>query len=242
MNSVSKRFLEWDSEFFGLRIAKVEVKESEQSDYIDELRNTVRTLRAENCDLAYIEIPFQETLPRFGSEYGSLVDVKLTYTTEFENKAQEITDENIEEISEPSDKLYDLALLSGHRSRYKTDTHFAKGEFVRFYKTWIDNSLNGTIADKTIGYVQEGQLLGFITLKIKDGSGEIGLFAVDSRSQGKGIGQKLMDAAVEATHEAGKSVLHVSTQKDNSGACRFYEKYGFRLTSATAIYHKWFKK
>ncbi len=54
-------------------------------------------------------------------------------------------------------------------------------------------------------------------------------FCVDHKHRGKGIGKLLMNEAVRWTVETGLSIIRLETQNTNVPACRFYEKYGFRL-------------
>lgn len=54
-------------------------------------------------------------------------------------------------------------------------------------------------------------------------------FCVDSKHRGKGIGKLLMDEAVRWTTQIGLGTIRLETQNTNVPACRFYERYGFRL-------------
>lgn len=233
---INKKKLEWDSQFFHMNIAKIET--DLLSINVDE---ELKDLQVKNLDLVYIEIPFSKEY-KAPHSLGKLVDVKCVYEIFVDTPDYYIQDEHISICKDYSEELYSLALQAGHKSRYKTDPLFEKGEFERFYKTWVINSLNGEIADCVFVYLENGIIKGFITLKIKDDCGSIGLFAVDSSIRGKGIGHRLMDAAVNFTLSKGKNIIRVVTQQDNFGACRFYEKYGFKRMSTNSVFHKWINK
>lgn len=232
---INKKKLKWDSEFFHLNIAKIEA-----NSIAFDINKEMEDLCIEDWDLVYIETPFSKE-NKVPNSFGQLVDIKCIYEILIDNHVPYIQSEYVTICKEYSEELYSLALQAGHKSRYKTDTHFAKGEFERFYKTWVQNSLNGEIADCVFVYQGKDKIKGFITLKIMDDSCNIGLFAVDSSTRGKGIGHTLMDAAMNFALRNGKQIIRVATQLDNLGACRFYEKYGFKLISTTSIFHKWIK-
>ncbi len=60
---------------------------------------------------------------------------------------------------------------------------------------------------------------------------EIKNMAVVERWQGKGIGSRLISAAIGAARSAGSSTLLVATAAADTGNLRFYQKQGFRLRS-----------
>ena len=53
--------------------------------------------------------------------------------------------------------------------------------------------------------------------------------AVDRSVRRSGIGSLLMDIAAEWTKELGLPTIRLETQSNNVPACRFYQRYGFKL-------------
>lgn len=53
---------------------------------------------------------------------------------------------------------------------------------------------------------------------------------VDEAFRGRGIGRKLMDAAMNWAKEQGFTTVCLETQDINAAACRFYAAYGFVLS------------
>lgn len=227
--------LEWDSDFFGFRIDRIICDSSSR---VDELVSEINTLKSTDCKLAYIEIDSGCGLEYNDTDLGVLVDRKVIYSKEVSTYAEK--DKHIRCIKDSSPRLYSLALQAGHESRYKKDERFAYGEFERLYKTWVDNSINGCIADRVLGYYIEDQLVGFITLAFKEKFSDIGLIAVSDGFRGRNVGKKLIEAVERVTLENGIKQIKVATQRANTGACAFYEKCGFEIISSTSIYHKWF--
>lgn len=225
------KILEWDSHFFNLNIGSLHCQS------VNEAENFIQQIQKNSLDLLYTIIPDDNSTFK-SSLLGNLVDIKYLYETNL----SEVNNPNshISIILETSPKLYDLAYQSGYESRFKKDNKFKTGEFERFYKIWIDNSINKSIADYVLGYYDDKELKGFISLKINGEKATIGLFAVDINDRGTGIGRQLIEAAKYYSFKNGAKKLFVATQKYNHRACSFYQKNGFILNNIETIYHKWF--
>lgn len=228
------KILDWDSDFFKFKIGRID------GEKLNECDASIELLNKQNVQLIYIFIPGVSEDKLNKGKYGNLMDVKFTYSYDLALDEDTTLDSHIHLIDKPSPKLYELAFQSGHESRYKKDPNFKKGEFERFYATWVNNSFNGIMADTVLGYYVKNNLAGFVTVKLKDNLADIGLIAVDTDMRSLGIGSKLINAAKTFATRHGAKILNVATQKDNIGACNFYEKNGFKLTKIESIYHKWF--
>ena len=86
---------------------------------------------------------------------------------------------------------------------------------------WRDNLLVAKDADRVVGFVGYGQ-------SDEEGTGEVFALYVLPEFHGKGVGQMLMDAALEELADYRKICLWLV--KGNSRAIRFYEKCGFHAT------------
>lgn len=232
-NSLLIRTLPWDSDFFHLRIGRVDVHAA--TDWVL-LREMVESGQAP-FDLLYVfsdaELP--APLPA-----ARRVDTKIVYRKKVSPTGLP-GNGHIREFGEtvPDAELYRLALISGQHSRFKVDDRFPEGSYERLYRKWIENSVNGQFADTVLCHVEGDSKRGFVTLGVKAEEGEIGLIAVDPRWQGHGIGAKLIQAAERRLQARGVDYLEVATQQDNVAACHFYEKCGFVKKSGTDIYHLW---
>jgi GNAT superfamily N-acetyltransferase len=74
-------------------------------------------------------------------------------------------------------------------------------------------------------------LIGHLQLVTDDsgGAAEVKSVAVREDRQGTGVGRMLLERAVAACREEGRSVLVVATAAADVGALRFYQRLGFRL-------------
>lgn len=230
--------LDWDSCFFGKRIAKITINDPDEI-YIEE---KLREYKSLDFDLVYVFLKGETKLPdRLCSLYHcKLVDCKVIYQADVKGE-YEVSPFITDYQGEPSG-LYELALQSGVDSRYRLDDSFSESDFEKLYKTWVDNSVSGLLADKVFIYKQQEQTIeGFVTVKIRKGEASIGLIATDAPHRGKGIGSQLLSVVKQYAKNASVSTVSVATQKQNASACAFYEKNGFILKNETTIYHAWLK-
>ncbi len=134
-------------------------------------------------------------------------------------------------------KLAELILVN---SRFSKDHFFPKIAAQRIYQKWVLNSLNGQVAKRVLIYKRYGKILGFITLVDNYPIGKIGLLAVDSNSQNKGIGYELLLKVQKILKNTKFSTLQIKTQSDNSAACYLYsKKLNASLIKQTFVYHFW---
>ena len=227
------RTLSWDSDFFNLRIGRVDIKSFESREAFNRLMIDSQSLP---YDLIYV---FDEVGDNLLCSNALLVDTKVFYGKELDKNSQEYSGPIYKfEGDIPDSDLYSLALVSGQYSRYRLDNHFPNGSYERLYQCWIENSVNGTLADVVLFYGENDSKSGLITLKQRGTNCSIGLIAVAPECQGKGVGRELICGAESWLYRRGGRFFEVATQRDNP-ACFFYERMGFRQISATKIYHIW---
>lgn len=224
--------LEWDSNFFGMRIAKAVVSSKEDVVALSQHEKDLRNL----FDLVYI---FSEPVIDIPFGNARLVDRKAVFTLSPPEHFEANPTITSWDSPEVSDALVSLALVSGRYSRFKLDRNLPAGSYERLYTRWIEQSVNKAIASDVFCYMMDGGPRGLLTLDFRDGQGVIGLVAVDEEYQHRGIGKALVKHAVSYVYEHQGVGLRVATQMDNELACRLYSGCGFSLESVTKIWHWW---
>ncbi len=227
-------YLPWDSEFFGKRVARLTISEEEVSSVVSYMEH----LREEgNFDVVYIVSA--RKLPLIEQVQGcTFVDEKIVFAgdivlpdTHFSHVMRYVG-----KVLTPA--LEHLAWVSAGHSRFKVDQHFGDN-YKRLYSRWIENSLNGTFADDVLVHEIDGKIDGVLTLRKYADYGDIGLLAVDTDVQTRGVGTSLVGYAQQLLWNEGIKFLRVTTQGANQQACRFYTKQGLQIESITYIYHYW---
>jgi dTDP-4-amino-4,6-dideoxy-D-galactose acyltransferase len=239
MMESSFSILNWDSVFFGYKVASVRPFNltKEQADTI------IQRLRDNQVRLAYIFVAPEDhkSNDTVSKCSASLVDEKVTFISTINKEAALFSDSFIRPygLDKPDLKLKALTLQSGIYSRFKIDANFQNHEFENLYGEWIEKSVRKEIADEVLVYTEKGEIKGFVTIRIKNNIGTIGLIAVDQNERGKSIGKKLMNAAMQFSWMKGANAAEVATQKANEGACRFYGSIGFEVKNIVNVYHLW---
>ena len=268
-NASACRILEWDTEFFGLRIATLgEARPSSR-----EMDAAIEWCRAQSVDCLYLlsDVGDSET-HRVAEEHAfHLVDVRITLATSVPNAASALhggatraSDANapgtagaaldtqrrgalapgIELIrtSTPADvePLREIAAASHVDTRFFVDGRFDRAKCADMYATWIEKSCRGW-ADVVFVAELDGVAVGYLSCHMKpDATGNIGLVGIAARAQGRGLGRRLVEAALEwfASRRAERAT--VVTQGRNVAAQRIYQACGFRTASVQLWHHRWF--
>lgn len=225
--------LDWDSAFFGLRIAKAEV---DSQVGMDDIEQQIGLLR-QQYDLIYVFAHHPIMISR-GDPV--LVDEKLVYSAKT-HKVSVTRDQHIVEYKQGmvSEQLLNLALESGVYSRFRVDSRLPAGSYERLYTRWIEQSVNHTIATEVFCYMLDETPLGLITLKRDADVGDIGLVATDQEYRGRGIGKAMIAYVMDYAHRCGCNAINVTTQFNNLAARRLYESSGMQIKQTTYVWHWW---
>ena len=221
--------LDWDSEFFNLKIGEVNI-ESNNCDFED---NTY--------DLLYVKSKKDIGLNISGFE-NTFTDQTLIYTKDLDKNPAKIDFTGIIPFDETKfsiERLYELSYVGGSFSRFNLDKRFDNEKFKKLYRTWIDNSLSGKNADELLVYHEQDELIGFVTYKVEKNIATYYLLAVDPKHRGKKIGIKLFDYVAQKMIGYNVDKLMIPTQKSNVGACYIYEKLGYKILEEKNIKHYW---
>jgi dTDP-4-amino-4,6-dideoxy-D-galactose acyltransferase len=217
----------WDSEFFGLEVGNT----SNENTIID----------ISGYDLIYFFSKENKALET-NNYYKNFEETKVVFQKSIsQNNALDNKICSVFKTNYQIEDLYELAFESGKHSRFKLDTNFKKNSFELLYKKWVENSIFNGFANEVFLYQENNKTIGFVTIKISENIGNIGLIAVNPSFQGKGIGKKLIDAAEEYLYQNKVRFLNIPTQLENIAACNFYTKAGYQIIEQTNIKHYWKK-
>jgi len=128
--------------------------------------------------------------------------------------------------------LRQLAAQAFALSRFRAPW-YAPDDSGRFYAQWIENAVKGTFDHLCLIFrAPDGAILGFVSLrKLNDTDARIGLLA------GRGMGERLMQAALCWAGQQQLSILRVATQMGNTAALKRYIASGGNIeTTAYWLY------
>lgn len=225
--------LDWDSAFFGFRVASLELDVASDEKWLSARLANVTT------DLLYVSHSpitfkqFQGVLEQRSAKYWGN---RVVWRKAIDVAALERVGD-VEEAAAATSDLVDLAYASGHYSRFFLDPKF-RLFYHKLYRHWILTSF-GIPLGKVFTIAGDSGLEGFASASVEDGMGKVGLLAVAEARRGQGLGRRLLQRCEQYYAELGLTECRVITQKSNLAACRLYERAGYRIESEQCIWHLW---
>jgi dTDP-4-amino-4,6-dideoxy-D-galactose acyltransferase len=218
--------MEWDSDFFNLSVGQLDFKECNNA------------LNAADFDLLYVASleDFDLKIKGFKSSFS---EQKIKFYKELKEAQQLSADVSSFKDTDDIQKVYALAFESGKHSRFLLDKKFRPEKFKELYKLWIDNSVSKNFADDVLLYKYGRKTVGLLTYKTIEKNSFVGLIAVSSQHQGKGIGRIMLQHLETVLYQNGIHSLTIPTQGANQQACIFYIKLGYSILENTYIKHYW---
>ncbi len=244
MNSSTERdpvctYLEWDSQFFQRRIARLNrhrldhATTAECSHWCRHHRIDCLYFLADSNDL--------ET-PRLAEANDfQLTDIRMTLERVVvpEDFAANSFDGFRHAREDDLRALRAIAQTSHHDTRFYFDGHFEQEKCDLLYATWIENSFRG-FAQAVLVAEADGEPAAYLTCHLNDQASQIGLVGVGEGHRGKGLATKLVRAFLSWSREQGAQRALVVTQGRNLPAQRLYQRNGFITSSVDLWYHRWF--
>lgn len=229
--------LEWDSRFFGRRIARVCEERIRPAD----IERLLEWARANDVECIYYLAPAADPESvRTAEDSGfRLVDVRLTRVHELAGDLGAMPDGVEAFRTEDLPALRAIARGSHRDSRFYFDANFPRDRCDALYETWIEKSCAGG-AGAVLVARRAATVAGYVTCELgRDESGAIGLFAVAPEHRGSGIGRRLLQGALAWFVARGCRTVRVVSQGRNVASSRIYEEMGFRTFSVEHFYHLW---
>jgi ribosomal protein S18 acetylase RimI-like enzyme len=230
-------FLEWDSNFFDFKVAKI----IDEKLNAVELEKILKELKKVNTKLVYwasnsdYEIPSEiaETFDVFLTGQR-IVFIKNIHSADITKKSLPITKIKKYKKTKPDNDLIDLVINGSKYSRFYVDPKISQKQYEDLHKLWITNS----VKNNTIFYcIEKDKIIAFISLNQKNKRGNIDFIVVNNAYRGKGLAKALLYQAHEWFSTNGFKTVQAVTQKENIAACKMYEKLGYTIEKTENFYH-----
>ncbi|MDN3204711.1 GNAT family N-acetyltransferase [Algoriphagus sediminis] len=213
--------LDFDSALFGYPVGKADIEFSSSEKEILEA--------SKSFQLVYL---FSGAPLDFQSKQIIPTGETVQFSKSLEGSSEEQKEVSVLAQSPTKDHL-SLAFQSGKFSRFKTDQRLTNGEFEKLYSIWLHKEYQ----EGKVFLINENQ--GLISVSGSGNNAQIGLFAVDKKFRGQGLGRKLLEHLEFQLSQKGIKKLTVKTQRANSVAVNFYVKNGFREVGSRFVCHFW---
>jgi GNAT superfamily N-acetyltransferase len=128
-----------------------------------------------------------------------------------------------------------LAARTFQHDRFHADPRISRNIADTLKEAWARNNTAGR-SDTTFVARKDGKISGFNSCLLRDRTAIIDLIGVGPEFQGKGLGGRLVDAAI--THYAAKATsMRVGTQRNNTSSIQLYTGRGFREVGSGLTFH-----
>ncbi len=217
--------LEWDSEFWGARVARVEGADADG------------WASANGVDVAYLLVDGSDAAAAQAAEERGfrVMDVRVELEAPSVRSEQPVRTHGEADV----ETLRAIARTSHEDTRFYADPRFPRERCDALYDTWIRRSCEGW-ADVVLVADREGAPAGYIAMHRRGGSGSIGLIGVDAAARCRGVGEALVRGALDWCARDGLASCSVVTQGRNVAAQRLFQRCGFRTSAVDLWFHKWF--
>lgn len=240
MKYLPVEYLNWDSDFFKRRIARV------TNGYMsaDEIERVLAWAVEERIDCLYYLVNGQETnATRLVEADGfHFVDLRVTFVKNLTKPERPfIPTRHIRRADENDlSTLKEMTRDAFQLSRFHVDDHFDQAKADLMYEVWVENDLRTTGHDIWV-IDAEGQLAAYTSISVKkDGKAQIGLVSTQAAWRGKGLTLELQRLICKELQNEGIEEVEVVTQGRNIPAQNLYQRAGYFTRSIDLWYHKWF--
>jgi len=214
--------LDWESQFFSLPTAIVRLADNAPLLAADDLAPWQRV----QAKIPATRADWLDALQQQGFRLvEGEVDLAIAVTQHACPGAEIATEQDIPALRQ-------LAAQAFAQSRFRTPW-YAPDDSGRFYAQWIENAVKGSFDHLCLVFrAPDGAIQGFVSLrKLNDTEARIGLLA------GRGMGERLMQAALCWAQQQQLSTLRVATQMGNTAALKRYIASGGNIeTTAYWLY------
>jgi ribosomal protein S18 acetylase RimI-like enzyme len=235
-----------DSEYFGIRSAKVILKkacilENRQNDLLTFLNNFEFSSITNKANDPFNNRWLGEKTTAFLTDMNIQL-VKNASLVEINDGR----DRRIVEIIDNfpgSDRVLQIAENAFEVSQFLNDPYLPK-ENARCIYADITKNAFGKPGRFFAVINSEEEVLGYLLFSFNHSSlmATIELLAIDQKHKGNGIGQSLVRSVEDYVAGIGMKTIKVGTQITNVGALNFYTSCGFKHLECNAIYHYWHSK
>ncbi|WP_245879055.1 GNAT family N-acetyltransferase [Vibrio diazotrophicus] len=214
---------QWDSDFFSRLIGDVNWSPSSN----EQLPLDLITTKVSSRDEDKIGL-----LNQAGFVFceGEALFVKPLINVKHLIEVERLGKDNLPAVQNLTDGLY----LS---SRFKSPW-FTEEEKEGFYREWLKKAVLGQFDDLCMIKRVDGNIAGFVTVRVDNDDASIGLIGVLPEYQALGLGRALIQCAESYAVEKGCKNLSVATQLSNLSAMNLYMKSGYSLQQTAYWFYK----
>ena len=243
MNDAPATFLPWDTEHFGCRIARANIRQLDTASW----RRLEGWRREQSIDCLYFltSAADQDTIFELQRRRFDFLDIRMTLEKKLQPPQPKPADEFFlfrEAHEKDVSQLLGMSRDKFNFTRFYADRCFDNGLAAQMYEIWLNKSLTMGFADRVLVAEFENQVVGFVVCHLNRplGEGNIGLVLIEESMQGRGLGGKMLQYAAHWFYARGMRKVSIVVQGKRIPVQRMCQRCGFVTRSVELWYHKWF--
>lgn len=231
--------LDWDSAFFGLRLARVNGPTLDSAG----AAQAVAAGREQRIDCLSLLLSASDGPSIAAAQDAGFRLVDLRLAMERPSSAPVLPPWRGVSIRPqlPEDiPLLEAIAGEAHRNtRFSRDPRFDPDRAAELYRRWIRQECEGA-ADQVLVSELDGAVTGYVSCHLGAGGlARIGLLGVTSDQRGRGTGGALLTEALGWFTRAGHAAVGVVTQGHALAGQRLYQRAGFLTSRVELWFHLW---
>ena len=192
-------------------------------------------------DLVYLTTKFEKNITHFLKNMDLiLADIKIRLSQSISQIQYNDIELNQDDFygQEDHSRLAELGMDLFKTSRFYFDENL-RSLGRKIYQEWMKNSINKSVADEIVVCRDDnGQVIGFITIKIDGRIAEPFLVKVDRAFVKKGYGKLLMNKFLSyVARKRADTIIKVCTQLRNQEALKYFQSFGLTVDGYEFVYH-----
>jgi ribosomal protein S18 acetylase RimI-like enzyme len=231
--------LDWDTEYFGVRSAKVILNDAVSENEREIIKRFMR-----GFDFITITNTGNHAENNFwiATETSAFqADVNIQFVKQLlRMPLKEKFPTKVCEAYPRDERILATAGKAFRYSRFLNDPWLPVKKAKNLYAQWVENAF-GKPGRHFVISEQKTEILGFLLFSMDMDSltARIELVAIDEGHRGNSIGRSLIAKMEAVLTQKGITQVNVGTQLDNLTAYNFYTSCGFKLVNYSSIYHYW---
>jgi len=234
--------LDWDTNYFGVNSARVNLK--------GEIDDSAKNIILDFCrEYEFITISnegnYNENNNWIGTKTNAfLADINIKFTkTPNLHVVDAEKQTSVSNLYSKNEEILDIAKNAFQFSRFLNDYNLPFMKASNIYLHWTECAFDKPDKYFVVSEI-DGKVAGYLLFSIheKKLTSIMELMAVGKNYKGIGIGDSLIKAMDSFICKKGITQIQVGTQIDNIVAARFYSSQGFKYKGCSSIYHMWNNK
>ena len=239
------RLLNWDSAFWGIRVATVTAGDRLDARLARDITEWCLEHRV-RCLYFSADGTCPTTLALAARDSYTFIDVRVELSRELEPWTKPRTDVKAvaHRVRVARDRdVAEATRLAGEchtDTRFFKDTRFPAPRAAEMYRRWIKADFErGALLVASLDSAAE-MPVGYVSYSLPTATrGRVCLIGVAPAHRGSGVSRSLLDDVTETLRHLGCRSVDVSTQVTNLGALRLYCRRGFIPCASRVWFHRW---